>query len=252
MFYCPLDNEPKSPHTVLFQVFEPIAISTDLIQHDKESYAGILFTVVSAGGWVLPYLQTKLGNASIEGTCRLVTVCMLCFIIVVVVVCEIFPTVSVYDILLLFVQTGNHLHAFFFYYFCCCWCLCHFSHRSWMLLFVLETNCMLSSKSCSCAIVAVKASDCCFSPALDYIAILAPLLSGFLERPVARREPNHWVMCFSAFRGEGLSCNNWWRQQLPQGFQVCLQFTAPHYKRISPAVYCVSGSFSLGLFHVFC
>ena len=50
MFYCPLDNEPKSPHTVLFQVFEPIAISTDLIQHDKESYAGILFTVVSEGG----------------------------------------------------------------------------------------------------------------------------------------------------------------------------------------------------------
>ena len=50
---------------------------------------------------------------------------------------------------------------------------------------------MLSFKPSLCAIVAVKASDCCFSPALDYIAILAPLLSGFLERPVARREPNH-------------------------------------------------------------
>ena len=49
---------------------------------------------------------------------------------------------------------------------------------------------MLSFKPCLCAIVAVKASDCCFSPTLDYIAILAPLLSGFLERPVPRREPN--------------------------------------------------------------
>ena len=60
-----------------------------------------------------------------------------------------------------------------------------------MLLFVLETICMLSFKPCLCAIVAVKASDCCLSPTIDYIAILAPLLSGFLERPVARREPNH-------------------------------------------------------------
>ena len=99
-------------------------------------------------------------------------------------------------------QAGNCLHAFFFYYFCCCWCLCHFSHRSWMLLFVLETICMLSSKSCSCAIVAVKASDCCFSPALDYIAILAPLLSGFLERPVPGGSRTTEWCAFLLFEGK--------------------------------------------------